>query len=109
MPTCRTFRKFLNRHGGRRIAIWITELGWGTGGQDPGRLLRTTEPKQATYLTQQLQGADRGCDELRLQRVFWVAWRDLAGSDNTFFHMGLLRADGSPKPSYYAYRRLALR
>jgi len=46
---------------------------------------------------------------LRLQRVFWHTWRDLRATDNAFFHIGLLRADGSAKPSYYAYRRLALR
>ena len=52
IPTCRTFRKFLNRHGSRRIAIWITELGWGTGGTDRvTTLYRTTEPRQAAYLT----------------------------------------------------------
>ena len=46
---------------------------------------------------------------LRLQRVFWHTWQDIAASNNAFFNMGLLRGDGSAKPSYYAYRRLARR
>jgi hypothetical protein len=110
IPTCRAFRKLLDRHRSRRIAIWITELGWGTGGQDPRTTFyRTTQSKQAAYLTRSFRALIAARRVLRLQRVFWVTWRDLAGSDNTFFHMGLLRADGSQKPSYYAYRRLARR
>ena len=109
IPTCRRFRNFLNRHGGRRIAIWITELGWGTGGHIPNTFYRTTEPKQAAYLTRSFKALIEARRSLRLQRVFWVTWRDLGGSNNTFFNMGLLRADGSAKPAYYAYRRLALR
>jgi hypothetical protein len=110
MRTCRTLRKFLNQHGGRRIAIWITELGWGTGGTDRRTTFyRTTEPRQAAYLRRSFRDLIAARRALRLQRVFWVAWRDLGASDNTFFHMGLLRADGSAKPAYYAYRRLALR
>jgi hypothetical protein len=46
---------------------------------------------------------------MRLQRVFWFSWRDDGASDSSFLHMGLLRADGSRKPSSCAYRRLARR
>jgi hypothetical protein len=109
VPTCRRFRNFLNRHGGRRIAIWITELGWGTGGQIPNTFYRTTESKQAAYLTSSFKALIGARRALKLKRVFWHTWRDLSATNNVFFHMGLLRADGSPKPAYYAYRRLALR
>ena len=107
--TCRVFRRLLDRHRSRRVAIWLTEVGWSTGGRIPNTLYRTTESKQAAYLTRSFKDLIAARHALRLQRVLWVAWRDIGGSNNTFFHMGLLHADGTAKPAYYAYRRLALR
>jgi polysaccharide biosynthesis protein PslG len=107
--TCRVFRKLLDRHRSRRIAMWVTELGWSTGGQIPNTFYRTTESKQAAYLTRSYKALIGARRRLRVQRVFWHTWQDIGASNNTFFNMGLLRADGSAKPSYYAYRRLARR
>ncbi len=108
--TCRAFRKFLNRHGSRRIAIWITELGWSTSGKDWSTSpYRATEPTQARYLTRSYKALIKARRAMRIQRIFWFSWRDSDTDSSAFLHMGLLRADGSPKPSYYAYRRLARR
>ena len=110
IPTCRAFRRLLDRHGSRRVAIWVTELGWGTGGHDPrtSRYL-TTEPKQAAYLTRSFKALIGAQRRLRIQRVFWHTWRDVGGGQRHVLQHGPVAADGSAKPSYYAYRRLALR
>jgi len=48
--------------------------------------------------------------ELRLQRIFWQVWQDHPDTDSSpFLEMGLLRANGSPKPAYAAYQAEAQR
>ncbi len=109
VPACRMFRKLLDRHRSRRTPLWITELGWSTSGNGwATTAYRTTERRQAQYLTHSFDALIRARRRLRLQRVFWHDWRDSSDSNSVWiYQMGLLRANGSAKPSYYAYRRLA--
>ena len=91
--------------------IWITELGWATSGHDWAiSPFRATEAQQAQYLTQSFNKLLKARGELRLQRVFWFEWQDQPDPDGSWFvKMGLLRADGSPKPAYSAYQAEARR
>jgi hypothetical protein len=110
VPTCRKFRNILNGQG-RRAPLWITEMGWSTSGVGwLGSPYRATERQQAVKLTRSFTDLIRARRALRLQRVFWHDWRDSADQNTDWiFQMGLLRADGSAKPSWKAYRRLARR
>ena len=111
VPQLRLFRKNLNKHRARKKPIWITELGWATSGHDWAiSPFRATEAQQAQYLTQSFNKLIRARGELRLQRVFWSVWRDHPDPDSSWFlEMGLLRADGSPKPAYAAYQAVTRR
>ena len=111
VPTCRKFRKLLDELGSRRTPLWITELGWSTSGRGwATTIFRTTEPRQAQKLTQSFTALIRARKALRLQRIFWHDWRDSADPNTDWiYQMGLLRADGSAKPSWRAYQRLARR
>ena len=111
VPTLRLFRKNLNSHRSGRKPIWITELGWATSGHDWAiSPFRATEAQQAQYLTQSFNKLLRARGELRLQRIFWQVWQDHPDTDSSpFLEMGLLRADGSPKPAYSAYQAEARR
>ena len=95
VPTVRLFRKLLNAHRSAKKPIWITELGWTTGGHDFGnRALKATEAQQAQYLTQSFNELLKAHEELRLQRVFWHDWQDHPDPDTAWLNdMGLLRAD----------------
>jgi polysaccharide biosynthesis protein PslG len=111
VPTVRLFRKSLNSHGAGKKPIWITELGWTTGGHDWAIApFKATEAQQAQYLTQSFNKLIRARGELRLQRIFWHDWQDHPDPDAAWLNqMGLLRADGSPKPAYSAYQAEARR
>ena len=86
-------------------------LGWATSGHDWAiSPFRATEAQQAQYLTQSFNKLLKARGELRLQRVFWFEWQDQPDPDGSWFvKMGLLRADGSPKPAYSAYQAEARR
>lgn len=89
---------------GARRPVWITEMGWAT--HVPHHALRqdfesNTQRAQAeliarTYLSTIASGVE--------PRTFWYDFRD-DGDDPFYFehNMGVLRADGRPKPAYIAY------
>jgi len=111
VPTVMLFRKLLNAHHSAKKAIWITELGWTTGGHDWAIApFKATEAQQAQYLTSAFNRLIRARGQLRLQRLFWHDWQDHPDPDTSWLNdMGLLRANGSPKPSYFAYQAEAKR
>lgn len=108
----RAVRAVMRHHGQRRTPLWITELGWGS------------EPPScrhcANWLNRGLKGQKRMLSgafrtvlkhrSWRVKRLFWFRWRDpKPGSPGCGFcsSAGLLRYDGSPKPAYRKFRRIA--
>jgi len=81
--------------------LWNTEAGYGSArsAETPENLF-TSEDEQADLLVRYfLLNLAWGVD-----KVFWYTWRD---SDQTSY--GLLRADGTVKPAYVAYRTMTER
>jgi hypothetical protein len=85
--------------------IWITEFGAPTdGARGGGKML--TEQQQATLLT---AGFQRASQYSWIAEMSWFTYDDKGGnmkSDPGGGWMGILRQDGSRKPSYGAYQRL---
>jgi hypothetical protein len=97
-------RKIMNRFKDRRTPIWITEMGWATGGNPPTPL--TVSPqRQATYLRKAfgLMAANRR--RLGIAGAVWYSWRDVPGPI-WFFHTGLFTSDFDPKPAWTAFTAL---
>jgi Glycosyl hydrolase catalytic core len=93
-------RTVMRRRGDAATPLWITELGYATGGEDS--LFTVTEAQQAELLTGAL-GMLRGlADPLGLGGLFVFSWRDptdrFLNLDIWPYHAGLAREDGSPKP-----------
>jgi hypothetical protein len=92
---------------GADTPVWITELGWATGG--PPSAFRVSERRQAVLIRRTLAELARRRRELRLRGVVYFNWRDsrpFAGGREFFgLHTGLLRIDGSAKPALAAYAR----
>jgi hypothetical protein len=83
---------------GRRLPMWITEVGWPT---DPSG---SSESRSAQLLVRSHALAlAHG-----VQNIAWYDYRD-DGLDPTYneHHFGILYNDLTPKPSYFAYRTLA--
>jgi polysaccharide biosynthesis protein PslG len=109
LAACREARRLMVRNHDRRAALWITELGWSTGGTHWGQSpFKATEAQQAKFLRASFAGLIRARKRLNLQLLIWHAWQDstVAGLPWTF-NMGLIRSDGSAKPSLAAYSSFA--
>jgi polysaccharide biosynthesis protein PslG len=106
----RKFHAAQRKHHDGDTPLWLTEHGWGSG--DPS----------LSHLNKGLQGQKRllkrsfklilhNRKRWSIGRVFWFSWRDggsfATGSCDFCKSAGLLKADGSPKPSYFAYRSFA--
>jgi hypothetical protein len=93
-------RQIMSRFKDKRTPLWITEIGWATGGN---RTPLTVSPRrQASYLRQtyRLMAANRG--RYKIAGVVWYSWRDLPGGI-WFNHTGLFTESFDPKPSWQAF------
>jgi hypothetical protein len=81
----------------RGMALYITRAGYRTA--PPSGRGALPEARQASYLRQIWE-----LPAIRSPRVPAVIWHDLQDGPGTGF--GLLRADGTPKPSHAAFARL---
>ncbi len=97
-------RKIMNRFKDRRTPIWITEIGWATGGSPPTPL--TVSPqRQAKYLRKAFRMIAANRRRLRIAGVIWYSWRDVPGPI-WFFHTGLFTSDFDTKPAWNAFTAL---
>jgi hypothetical protein len=111
LASTREARRIMNRHKDRATSLWITEVGWTTGGRHLRRSpYKATESQQAKFLRQTFRRLIRSRRALHLQLLIWHAWQDsaLPGQPWTMFS-GLIRSDGSAKPSLNAYSQIAAR
>jgi hypothetical protein len=110
LGTVKAVRGVASAHGDNP-AVWVTELGWATGG--PQSDFRVGEARQAQLLEQTLLALARRRDELRIRGVVYFNWRDstpyAGGRDFFGLHTGLLRLDGHAKPALSSYKKVAKR
>jgi polysaccharide biosynthesis protein PslG len=103
-------RTILDRAGRRDAGLWLTEYGWNTG---PSPRFHASEAGQRRNLLQLTLRVLRQRRGLRLRGIYWFALRDEPSPPNDpswwGWHTGLLRPDGSAKPAFDAYLRLARR
>ena len=103
-------RREMELHGDEFKELWITEAGWGSVPVDDPTYSHLTldEPGQAEKLDESFRMYLEKREEWRLRGVIWYSWRDGATRVCPFCqHTGLLRNDGSPKPSLSAYAAFA--
>ena len=92
-------RGLLDRAGDRSKPIWITEVGWASGGQPSG--LTVGAERQAEYLTRFFELAAGARERLRLRGVIWYAVSDTPGPLWPG-HCGLFDLNGDPTPAWRA-------
>jgi hypothetical protein len=105
MQLARAVRRRIDASGDRGRPLWITEFGWATGG--PLTTLTVSENQQRRLIAGAIRDLIRSADALRLRGLVLYRWRDAAldptAPDQWPLHAGLLRADGTPKPSLAAF------
>lgn len=103
-------RREMELNGDELKGLWITEAGWGSVPVDDPTYshLTLTESGQAEKLDESFRMYLERREEWRLRGVIWYSWRDGAIRLCPFCqYTGLLRNDGSPKPSLAAYTAFA--
>jgi hypothetical protein len=107
----RVARRIMRRHGDGGTPIWVTEFGWVTGGrgfkQSP---LRSTFRQQAARLTRTYKLFEANAANLGIASAIWFSYTDIdapGGPDFWTDRAGLFRLNGQPKPSWYAFARVA--
>jgi hypothetical protein len=102
-------RDEMKRAGDSKAELWITELGWASGG--PPNPLNRGLTGQAERLTEAYRHFLKKRRKLNIENVTWYSWRDnsstTAGLCEWCPESGLLNEDGSTKPSFDAYRKVA--
>ena len=93
-------RKIMDKYRDKKARVWITEIGWATGGN--ASPLTVTPDVQAADLTRSYRLLLKTRKSLRLTGVVWYSWRDLPGRI-WFNHTGLFDESLNPKPSWYAF------
>jgi hypothetical protein len=103
-------RAILDRADRRDAGLWLTEFGWNTG---PSPRFHASEAGQRQNLLRLTRALLRRRRRLRLRGLYWFALRDAPSPPENAswwgWHTGLLRSDGSAKPAFAAYLRLARR
>jgi hypothetical protein len=105
----REARRVAKSAGDRKVGLWITEIGWASGGPPDEPYVKGDEG-QAKLLENAYRKLERKRRSLRFRGVFWYSWRDRPGGDLICAwcgNAGLLNADGSPKPAWDAFVRMA--
>lgn len=103
MAATRRMRRIVNSgRGGRRLALWVTEIGWAAGGpRSPQRsVARHAQGGRIVTTYRQLTRARK---QLKLRGIVYFAWRDseiyAGGKDFWGLHTGLIDRQGRPKPA----------
>ena len=101
-----TTRRIVAQNGDAGRRIWITEMGWSSGG--PAHPFTVDEGTQAHYL-QQSYDTLLGCRaRWNLDRTYWFSLNDISSAvmgeaDYWGHHTGLWRVDGSQKPVFGSF------
>jgi hypothetical protein len=99
LSTLPQFEKDLKTWFHRAVPIWITEYGHET---KPGEPKGVSNSVQAAWAKQALQIAAK---DPNVQMFIWFTFRDSAGNP---WQSGLEGPTGAPKPSYAAFRSVAI-
>ncbi|MGH2952118.1 MAG: hypothetical protein ACRDKX_08745 [Solirubrobacterales bacterium] len=102
-------RRIVKRSGDRKASTWITEIGWASDGPPQNPYVKGLDG-QARLLTRSLSMLQKRRRAYRVRGVFWYAWRDKPGGSSICDwcgHAGLRDDDGSAKPSWDAFVRVA--
>jgi hypothetical protein len=101
LKTVRNTRKLLRKNHDAKTPIWITELGWATGGS-PSQFT-TSLAGQASNLQASFSSLANNASRFKIGGVIWYALRDAAGSANWAYYTGLFDANGKAKPSWSTF------
>ena len=103
-------RAVMRKARDRRTGIWITELGWASGGPREEGLVKTPRA-QARLLDKSFRYLLAKRKAWRIRGITWYSWRDATSEQTDCLwcpRAGLRALGGGPKPAGNKFRKLAL-
>jgi hypothetical protein len=105
----RVTRKVMRKGGAGKKELWLTEMGWGSGGPSQFHLTKGKKG-QAKLLKKSFKATVNNRKKWNIGRVFWFFWRDpnpsRPGSGCSFCATsGLLKFNRTRKPAYKQFKR----
>jgi hypothetical protein len=100
----RDIRRIMAQYRDRKARLWLTEVGWATGGH-PRTALTVSTRQQARYLRQTYRLMAKNRHRYKISGVIWYSWRDVPGGI-WFQHTGLFTSHLDPKPAWRAFTGL---
>jgi hypothetical protein len=110
MKAIKKTRKTMLKYHDRSGHMWMTEVGWGTGGPHSRfNIGKKGQAKQLKLLVKSMWKAHR---KMKIRGLVYYGWRDRAPyppeyKDQWGLHTGLLSASGRPKPALTILKRVA--
>ena len=106
----RSVRRVMNRYHDSGAKIWITELGWGTGG--PKHRFNVGFAQQGARITSTFNWIAHNRDRYGIRGLVYFQWRDQKPYPPTFkdmwgLHTGLVNIDGVAKPALQSFSAAA--
>jgi hypothetical protein len=100
-------RQLLKKVHDKKRELWITEVGWGSGGE--ASPFTKSAADQADLLKRTVKLFRKKQKKYRLGAIFWFSWRDRldpGGSGQWQDHTGLFKRDGGRKPAWKTFTNL---
>jgi hypothetical protein len=114
MRLVRRQRRIMAHYGDAGKPLFVTEVGWATGGPVSGgtRKFKTTIRGQAKKLSSTFGALTRARLRYKIGAILWFSWRDrrrFKGERNWWaIHTGLINRRGKAKPAFRALRNFTL-
>jgi polysaccharide biosynthesis protein PslG len=96
----RETRQIMARFKDKKAKLWVTEIGWATGGT--ATPLTVSPQRQAAYLRDSFGLLAKNRKKMKIGGVIWYSWRDVPGGV-WFAHTGLFTVNFDPKPAWNAF------
>lgn len=102
-------RRVMRLNADERARIWITELGWGTGGGN--QYLSTTPAGQASRMRGAFELLLRKRRRYHVDKAIWYSWRDRPqfDTDGWNLHCGLFTLTRQAKPAWSMFQSFSRR
>ncbi|MEA2347926.1 MAG: polysaccharide biosynthesis protein PslG [Thermoleophilaceae bacterium] len=100
-------RSLLKKVHDNKRPLWVTEVGWGSGGE--ASPFTKSAKDQGKLLTSTAKLLEKKRKKFKLGAVFWFSWRDRLDPGNAGVwqdHTGLFKRDGGPKPAWDAFTKV---
>ncbi len=101
-------RSQLKRLGDKNRKLWISEVGWGSGGNPSP--FRKKASEQARLLEKTFKMLEKRRKKYRLGTAIWFSWRDRLPPGNSGEwqeHTGLFKMDGGIKPAWMSFTKVS--